>query len=314
MEKLLFSNKELQFALNDTTTWLGIDTAGFYSKALLSDEVLKTFKTIPNVKSKVKVSRLDMSNAIQAYDDTTFTATDNALSQKTFTINPFKINLEIAQSVLEQNYLSQKLESGSLGSVGQVIPQDFLSYILDYTSKTIANDLHLASFGASSSSYPYNKMDSLVKLAKADSNTLKVTATASVTYLNVIDELMKVVRAIPKTIRHMATIYVSTNIITEYYYAVGKLLVTGTYLGEGYVPSILGVKIIEAQGLADNNMIAGVNGANGNFVRLIDSDSDENTLNVIPMIETLGIHTIRIVGAFKFTVGYIIPEEVVVYA
>ena len=157
-------------------------------------------------------------------------------------------------------------------------------------------------------------MDSLVKLAKADSNTLKVTATASVTYLNVIDELMKVVRAIPKTIRHMATIYVSTNIITEYYYAVGKLLVTGTYLGEGYVPSILGVKIIEAKGLADNNMIAGVNGANGNFVRLIDSDSDENTLNVIPMIETLGIHTIRIVGAFKFTVGYIIPEEVVVYA
>jgi hypothetical protein len=158
-------------------------------------------------------------------------------------------------------------------------------------------------------------MDSVIKIAKADSATIKVSATASITSTNVLDEVFKVINVLPKAIDKKATIYVSTAIMRALKYAFGKSLSGLPYIiNADSSVSFLGYTIIEAQGLADNNMFAGENGPEGNFVKLVDADTDQSNLNVIPMIQTLGIHTLRIVGAFKYAVGYIKSDEVVVYS
>lgn len=299
------NKEELKLALVDSTSgtlWTGVDAPGFYSKVFFESTALADFTKWLNIKSKAKIAKLDAASVIQD-DDDAFGATDLSLSQKQIEVGAKKINLEVAISTLEQNFISQSLMPGSnnVASTG-----DFLNYVVDFAGKLAAQDIEKLTWSSSDT-------EGLVYKASADTGTTKVTAT-TVTSSNVLAELAKVYAAIPAAImgKEDLRIYVASNVMKAYKQAFGTAALTNggfaNLLGEY---NYLGVILVEAKGLGDNKMVAA---CKSNLGFSTDLEEDYKGIQIINLWETQGIPKLRFVARFKFAVDYVISSEVVLYA
>jgi hypothetical protein len=306
-----------KFAITDNTSWYGVDNLdGFYSKSLFDSVVLNTFTILPNVKSKEKIGLFDMGNTLQPFDSTTFTPSSAYLSQKTITVDKFKVNIELEQKQLENNYLSEMAKAGSPGNIA---PADFLSYVLDLTARQIQNDFEYLAFSGGvaglTGSYPNALSTGLIAKATADANTIKVSATASINETNVIAEMTKVYKSIPTTIinKKDLKIYVAADVAKAYRVAIALANnANSMYITENILPfNYLGIPMIEAKGMPNSKMFV-ARGANVFYAT--DKSSDAQSLNVINTWNTIGTSTLRIVSSFNFGVDYAVSSEIVVYA
>lgn len=309
--------EKLNFTITDNTTYYGIDAKEFYSNALFGFPTFNGLTLVPNVKSKIKLAKFNLGNILQS-DDCTFSgAGEGTLSQKTFEVCDLKINLEYATCTFEQNFMNESMRPGS--NTGEVMPDFFQRYILGLVMKQAATSLESIAWKGNSatSSYPIGLCDGFEKLLLADSDVIDVAATAStITSANVIGELTRLYNAIPAEVLMGGDveIFAPTSIVTAYRLAQAAAQAGGGYnYSEDQKLSFLGIPIIET-GMTTKKMVAI---AKSNAVLLTDLTSDfkdENGLSIIPQFDKSGAPTVRIVGRFKFAIGYLYGAEVVYYS
>ena len=302
--------KKLNFSLTDNTAWYGKDTVEFYSKALLGFNTANYLELVPNVKSKIKLASFDAGTILQA-DSTTWTPSgEGTLAQKTFSVCPFKVNVEYFKSTFEQDYLSQYMRSGT--DTDEVTAPAFQNYIIDQLMKKAANDLEVLTWGAAAPSA--NLCDGLITKFSGDSGTTKVTMTA-VTSTNVLSVLTAVYNQVPKALladKENVKFFVSTNVMRAY-----SLFQASTGAGQGFnyageqKMNFLGYEIVESDGMDDNTIVAA---SQKNLVLLTDLLGDieeESNIVIIPQLHVSGVPSLRIRLGFKFSVDYKVSSEIV---
>lgn len=305
--------KDFKLAFVDTTTYYGIDAAGFYSQALLTGASKEEFRLIPNVKSKIKLGQLNIGNLLAGADCSFSSAGEGTLAQKSFEVEPIKINLEYCKRTFETNYLSQLLRPGS--NSAEVMPSSVEQYLLGEVAKKVSADLEQLVWkgDTGTASYPLSLADGLEKQFLADAAVIDVSATASViTSANVIAELSRVYNAIPTQILRAEDLrlFVSSSIFRSYRQALASASAEAYYMQNYSELHFLDVKIVEAPGLSAKKMVAA---QKANLLLLTDLMSDFEDVKILPQGDITGVPVVRLVAEFKFGTGYIYGSEVVYY-
>lgn len=303
-------NEKNKFALVDNTTYTGKDTVGFYSKALLEGDFLSMIKLVPDVKSKVKMGRLDLTGILQESDCSFTDGGTSTLSQKTLEVCPIKVNLEFCTRDFEVNYLSEQLRPGSLEAQ---LPASFQDYILDQIAKNIATDLDALAMTGDTSASPASLCDGFLVKWAADSAVIDVAKT-TLSASNIIAEIGKVYAAIPNTIANngKVKIFVSPAAVKFYKQALAALnnALIGSYNNGDFTLMYIDVPVVEVKHLPTNEMFAA---EPENLWYGTDLVGDQEDILVLPMRDKTGTPTVRIVAEFKYGVEYGIGEEIVYY-
>jgi hypothetical protein len=305
--------KDFKLSFVDTTTFYGIDAAGFYSQALLTGASKEEFRLIPNVKSKIKLGELNIGNVLAGADCSFSSAGEGTLNQKSFEVEPIKINLEYCKRTFETNYLSELLRPGS--NSAEVMPTSVEQYLLGEVAKKVSADLEQLVWkgDTGTASYPLSLYDGLEKQFLADAAVIDVSATAStITSANVIAELTRVYDAIPTQILRAEDLrlFVSSSIFRAYRQALASASAEAYYMQNYSELHFLDVKIIESPGLSVKKMVAA---QKANLLLLTDLMSDFEDVKILPQGDVTGVPVVRMIAEFKFGTGYIYGSEVVFY-
>lgn len=306
------NNKNFKLAFTDNTTFYGIDAEGFYSAALLTGKSTSTFKLVPNVKSKIKLAKLDLGNILQDAD-CTFSATgEGTLAQKSFEVEPIKINLSYCKRTFETDYLSQLMRPGSNNA--EVMPATVESYLLSQVAKQTSNDLEKITWEGDTASvtYPLMRANGLIKKFLADGAVIDIASPVALTSGNIVAKIGLVYDAIPATIasKDDLVIYVGTAAWKLYKQALASASAETNFMQNYNELFYLGVPVLEAPGMAANTIVAA---QKSNLILLTDLVSDFEEVQVLPQGNVTGEPTVRMVGEFKFGVDYIYGSEIVLY-
>lgn len=300
---------KLQFT--DNTTFTGIDAEGFYAKALLTGKSKEAFKLIPNVKSKIKLGELSIGNILGDADCSFSSAGEGVLSQKAFEVNAIKINLEYCQRTFEINYLSQLLRPGSNND--EIIPASVESFLLDQVALKISADTEQLVWkgNTATASYPLSLYDGLEKQLLADGTVIDVVST-TLSKANIIAQLGLVYDAIPETIlgAEDLRIFLSPSAFRFYREALATASAEANFMQAYTELHFLDVKLSVAPGISTNKMVAA---RTSNLLLLTDLMSDFEDIQILPQKSVTGVPVVRMVGEFKFGVGYIFGSEIVFY-
>lgn len=306
------NKQNFKLSFTDNTTFYGKDLEGFYAVALLTGNSKAEFKLIPNVKSKVKLGQLDLGNILQDADCSFSSTGEGTLSQKSFEVCPIKINLEYCQRTFETNYLSELLRPGSNND--EIMPASVETFLLGRAAEKISADTEQLVWkgNTATASYPLALCDGLEKQFLADAAVIDVAATASITSSNVIAELTKVYNAIPNTIidAEDLRIFISPSVHRAYRQALASASAEAYYMQNYGELHFLNVKLSVAPGISTNKMVAA---RKSNLLLLTDLMSDFEEISVLPQKSVTGVPVVRMIGEFKFGVGYIFGSEVVFY-
>jgi hypothetical protein len=305
-------NTNFKLGFTDNTTFAGKDAEGFYAKALLTGKSKEEFKLIPNVKSKIKLGQLNIGNILQDADCSFSSTGEGTLDQKSFEVCPVKINLEYCQRTFEVDYLSQLLRPGSNNA--EVMPASVESFLLEQVALKVSADTEQLVWKGNSatSSYPLSICDGLEKQLLADTAVIDVSATASLTVSNIIAELTKVYNAIPEQIilEDDLRIFLSPTAHRAYRQALAAASSEAYFMQNYSEIHFLDVKLSVAPGISTNKMVAA---RKSNLLLLTDLMSDFEDIQILPQKNVTGVPVVRMIGEFKFGVGYIYGSEIVYY-
>lgn len=303
--------KNFKFAITDNTVYNGRDAVDFFSEALLDGTTIRTFRTIPGVKSKIKLPQYDAGELIKDAGCSWSPAGEGTLSQKSFEVCDKEFQLELCVTTFEANFLGEYLRAGS--NTGEVAPELFTNYMLEQVKKKVQNDLELAVWqgDVTSPTYPTNICDGLLLQLTGDATVISAATTFAITLSNVISAITEVYAVIPETIINNPdlVIYVSTSVYKLYQQAVAAASSEAYYVG-AKEPNFLGIPLVWSPGLPANTMVCGVK---SNFLILTDLLDDFETVTVVPQWNVAAVDTLRIAGRFKFGVSYLIGSEIVLF-
>lgn len=317
------TNKHLinyNFAIADSTTWIGEDLLDFYSNALLTFNTATALTVIPNVKSIVKLPSYNLGSILQSdtiAGATSWNATgEGALADKSFSVTPVKVNLEIPKAVFEQDFLSTYMKAGA--NTDETAPPAFVNYMTTQVMKQLSNDLEVIAWQGvgTGSTYPVELSTGFVGQLTGDSTSVKVTTTAA-TASNVIGILTAVYNKIPTSVLlnyKDVKFYVSSAVARAY-----RLAQAASGAGAGYnyasdtvKMNFLGFDLIECPGLAGSQIVAA---SEKNMLLLTDLAEDfekDSSISVIDMWKNFGISSVRIALRFKIGFGYKLGSEIVI--
>ena len=305
-------NTNFKLSFTDNTVFAGKDAEGFYAKALLTGKSKEEFKLIPNVKSKIKLGQLNIGNILQDADCSFSSTGEGTLDQKSFEVCPVKINLEYCQRTFEVDYLSQLLRPGSNNA--EIMPASVESFLLEQVALKVSADTEQIVWkgNTATASYPLSICDGLEKQLLADGTVIDVSATASITVSNVIAELTKLYNAIPEQIilEDDLRIFLSPAAHRAYRQALAAASSEAYFMQNYSELHFLDVKLSVAPGISTNKMVAA---RKSNLLLLTDLMGDFEDIQILPQKNVTGVPVVRMIGEFKFGVGYIYGSEIVFY-
>lgn len=302
---------DFKLSFTDNTTFTGVDAEGFYAKALLTGKSKEAFRLIPNVKSKIKLGELAIGNILGDADCSFSSAGEGVLNQKAFEVNAIKINLEYCQRTFEVNYLSQLLRPGSNND--EVMPATVESFLLGEVANKVSADTEQLVWkgNTATASYPLSLYDGLEKQLLADAAVIDVAST-TLSKSNIIAQLGLVYDAIPETIigADDLTIFLSPSALRFYREALAAASAESNFMQSYTELHFLDVKLSVAPGISTNKMVAA---RTSNILLLTDLMSDFEDIQILPQKSVTGVPVVRMIGEFKFGVGYIFGSEIVFY-
>ena len=302
---------DFKLAFSDNTTFTGVDAEGFYAKALLTGKSKEAFRLIPNVKSKIKLGELAIGNILGDADCSFSSAGEGVLNQKAFEVNAIKINLEYCARTFEVNYLSQLLRPGSNND--EVMPATVESFLLDQVAAKVSADTEQLVWKGNTAltTYPISLYDGLEKQLLADTAVIDVVST-TLSKANIIAQLGLVYDAIPETIigAEDLTIFLSPSAMRFYREALAAASAESNFMQSYTELHFLDVKLSVAPGISTNKMVAA---RTSNILLLTDLMSDFEDIQILPQKSVTGVPVVRMIGEFKFGVGYIFGSEIVFY-
>jgi len=302
-----------------TTTYAGEFAGQYISAALLSgstlDNGLITIK--PNIKFKEVIKKVAtdgiVKNATCDFDPTS-TLT---LTERTITPVSQQVNLQLCKKDFQSDW-----DAISMGySAFDHLPTSFADFILAHVASKVAQRTEQSIWNGAAATA--GQFGGFKELMLADATVTDVGAGAAVTASNVVAKIGLVVDAIGSSLYSSEDlfIYVSQNVARAYVRALGGFSVAATsnagiddkgtqwYNGSGL--SFDGVKIVVANGLADNTMVAA---EKSNLYFGTGLLSDQNEVKVIDMADIDGSQNVRVVMRFTATVQYGIGSDIVLYS
>ena len=304
-------NKNFKLSFTDNTVFAGRDAEGFYAKALLTGKSKEEFKLVPNVKSKIKLGQLNIGNILQGADCSFSSTGEGTLDQKAFEVEPIKINLEYCQRTFEVDYLSQLLRPGSNND--EIMPASVEAFLLDQVALKVSADTEQLVWkgDTTSASYPLSLVDGLEKQLLADAAVIDVAST-TLSASNIIAQIGLVYDEIPQEIINEddMRIFLSPAAMRFYRQALAAASNEAYYMQSYSELHFLNVKLSEAPGISTNKMVAA---RKSNLLLLTDLMSDFEEISILPQKSVTGVPVVRMIGEFKFGVGYIYGSEIVFY-
>ena len=293
--------------------------AGKYvSAALLSGNTIANglIEVKPNVKFKevLKVVSIDgiTANATCDFSDTsTVTLTEKVIEPK-----QLQVNLELCVNTFRADW-----EALSMGfSSHDNLPANFSDYFIGMISEKVAEKTEQDIWSGTAGAGAFDGFATLLAADAGHTGAKKITGT-TVTAGNVIDQLGSIVDAIPSALygKEDLYIYVSQNIFRAYKRALGGFQTAGlgaagvNALGNNQDIDIQyfdGVKVVAANGLADNKAIAA---EKSNLFFGTGLLSDHNEVKVLDMSDLDGSSNVRFIMKYSAAVQYSIVGDIVSY-
>ena len=303
---------------NITTTYAGEFAGKYVSAALLSGNTIANglIEVKPNVKYKEVLKRVSIdgitANASCDFSDTsTLDLTEKILEPK-----ELQVNLELCKTPFQSDW-----EAVSMGySAHDNLPSNFSDYFIGHIAAKVAEKTEQDIWSGTAGAGSFNGFATLLA-ADADLPAAQEVTGTSVTAANVIDELGKVVDAIPSALygNEDLYIYVSQNIWRAYKRSLGGFQANGQgangFMAQGNNQDIDiqyfdGVKVVAANGLADNKMIATLK---SNLFFGTGLLADHNEVKVLDMADLDGSKNVRFIMRYTAGVQYAVVEDIVTY-
>lgn len=306
-----------------TTTYAGQFAGEYIGAALLSGNTLanQLITVKPNIKLKEVIKKVDYTSAIAnatcGFSDTgAVTLTERILEPK-----ELQVNLELCKTPFQSDW-----EAESMGfSAHDAMPPKFSDFFIAKISADVAAATETSIWSGTAGAGTFDGFSTLFADAQFATDGGTVLTPATITPSNVIAALGEVVDAIPSALynKEDMLIYVSQNVARAYVRALGGF---GSFLnGEnnsgvnaqgtmwyngGAGLSFDGVKIVVANGLADNRMVA-AQSSNLMFGTGLLNDAQE--VKVLDMADLDGSKNVRFIMRYTAGVQYGVASDIVYY-
>jgi hypothetical protein len=295
---------------NITTTYAGEFAGKYVSAALLSGNTIANglIEVKPNVKYKEVLKRVSIdgitANASCDFSDTsTLDLTEKILEPK-----ELQVNLELCKTPFQSDW-----EAVSMGySAHDNLPKTFSDYFIGHIAAKVAEKTEQDIWSGTAGAGSFDGFATLLA-ADADLPASQEVTGATVTAANVVAELGKVADAIPNALYGSEDlyIYVAQNVFRAYKRALAAT--NGSIQGNNQDINIEyfdGIKVVMANGLANNKMIAA---EKSNLFFGTGLISDHNEVKVLDMADLDGSKNVRFIMRYTAGVQYAVVEDIVTY-
>ena len=305
-------------ALTITSTYAGEFAGKYISAALLSGNTIANglIEVKPNVKFKEVLKRVDLSGVIANASCDFTDAGTVALTERIIEPKELQVNLELCKTPFQSDW-----EAISMGySAFDDLPKTFSDYFIGLMAGKIAEATENSVWSGTEGAGSFDGFSTL--LAAATLPAGQDIAGVAVTAANVVEKLGDVVDAIPSSLYNDEElyIYVSQNIFRAYKRALGGFQANGqgangvNGLGNNQDVDIQyfdGVKIVAANGLTDNKMVATLK---SNLYFGTGLLADHNEVKVLDMADLDGSQNVRFIMRYTAGVQIGVLEDVVYYS
>jgi hypothetical protein len=305
-------------ALSITSTYAGEFAGKYISASLLSGNTIANglIEVKPNVKFKEVLKRVDLSGMIANASCDFTDAGTVALTERILEPKELQINLELCKTPFQSDW-----EAISMGySAHDNLPKTFSDYFIGLMAGKIAEATENSIWSGTAGAGSFDGFATLLTAATLPSGQDIVGTTVDAS--NVIAELGKVVDAIPSSIVNNEDlfIYASNNVFRAYKRALGGFQANGqgangvNGLGNNQdvdVQYFDGIKIVVANGLADNKMVATLK---SNLYFGTGLLADHNEIKVLDMADLDGSKNVRFIARYTAGVQIGVLEDVVFYS
>ena len=305
-------------ALTITSTYAGEFAGKYISAALLSGNTIANglIEVKPNVKFKEVLKRVDLSGVIANASCDFTDAGTVALTERIIEPKELQVNLELCKTPFQSDW-----EAISMGySAHDNLPSTFSDYFIGLMAGKIAEATENSVWSGTEGAGSFDGFSTL--LAAATLPVGQDIAGVAVTAANVIEKLGDVVDAIPSSLygNEELYIYVSQNIFRAYKRALGGFQANGqgangvNGLGTNQDIDIQyfdGVKVVAANGLTDNKMVATLK---SNLYFGTGLLADHNEVKVLDMADLDGSKNVRFIMRYTAGVQIGVLEDVVYYS
>jgi hypothetical protein len=200
------------------------------------------------------------------------------------------------------------------GSNGDFSVASFMNFYWGEMAKQIGEDVELLRWQGDTTSEDDTLAlcDGYIKKMKADTGIIDV-AKATITSSNVIAEIVKVINALPARVSRKKAdlrLYVASNIANalELATASGN---TQTYITTPLALTFLGIKVVVAEGMPVNHMVATVK---NNMIYAFDGEGDGKAIKAVNLADTVAEPYLRSRANLKVGFSYVNPTEIVLYS
>ena len=307
-------------SLSITSTYAGEFAGKYISAALLSGNTIANglIEVKPNVKFKEVLKRVSLSGAIANASCDFTNAGAVVLTERIIEPKELQINLELCVTPFSQDW-----EAISMGySAHDNLPKTFSDYFIGLMAAEISAQTEQDIWSGTAGAGTFDGFATLLTAATLPAGQDITKVAGGVTAANVIAELGKVADAVPSSLygNEDLYIYVSQNIFRAYKRALGGFAANGVGangvngLGANQdidVQYFDGIKIVAANGLADNNMVSTLK---SNLFFGTGLLSDQNEIKVLDMADLDGSKNVRFIARYTASVQIAILEDVVFYA
>ena len=305
-------------ALTITSSYSGEFAGKYISASLLSGNTIANglIEVKPNVKFKEVLKRVDLSGVIANASCDFSNAGTVALTERIIEPKELQVNLELCKTPFQSDW-----EAISMGySAFDDLPKTFSDYFIGLMAGKIAEATENSVWSGTDGAGSFDGFSTL--LAAATLPAGQDIAGVAVTAANVVEKLGDVVDAIPSSLygNEDLYLYVSQNIFRAYKRALGGFQANGqgangvNGLGNNQDVDIQyfdGVKIVAANGLTDNKIVATLK---TNLYFGTGLLADHNEVKVLDMADLDGSKNVRFIMRYTAGVQIGVLEDVVYYS
>jgi hypothetical protein len=303
--------RNLKFDLDiETNALLCPNPNEFYGRSYLAEDTVDNYRTLPGIKSATKLANVTFGNILQA-STCNFTAPTDSLDAVDIDVCALSAMAQLCQFDLEQSFLALQMAQGSNGDFSVA---SFMNFYWGEMAKQIGEDVELIRWQGDTTSEDDTLAlcDGYIKKMKADTAIIDV-AKATITSSNVIAEIVKVIGALPSTVSRKKAdlrLYVASNVANalELATASGN---TQTYITTPLALTFLGIKVVVAEGMPNNHMVATVK---NNMIYAFDGEGDGKAIKAVNLADTVAEPYLRSRANLKVGFSYVNPTEIVLYS
>ena len=305
-------------SLSITSTYAGEFAGKYVSAALLSGNTIANglIEVKPNVKFKEVLKRVSLSGAIANASCDFTDAGAVVLTERIIEPKELQVNLELCKTPFQSDW-----EAISMGySAHDNLPANFSDYFIGLMAAEIAAQTETDIWSGTAGAGTFDGFSTLLTAATLPAGQ-DITGT-TVDAANVIAELGKVADAVPSSLygNEDLFIYVSQNIFRAYKRALGGFQANGAgangFMAQGNnqdidVQYFDGIKIVAANGLADDTMVSTLK---SNLFFGTGLLADHNEIKVLDMADLDGSKNVRFIARYTAGVQIAVLEDVVFYS